>query len=45
MPFDFDGMEIPMGAIPALGEHTETILGELGIDRGTVGEWRREGII
>jgi crotonobetainyl-CoA:carnitine CoA-transferase CaiB-like acyl-CoA transferase len=44
-PFNFDGMEIPMGAIPALGEHTEAILGELGIDRATVGEWRKEGII
>ncbi len=44
-PFDFDGMEIPMGPIPALGEHTETILGELGFDRGTVGEWRKAGII
>jgi itaconate CoA-transferase len=44
-PFDFDGLEIPMGAIPALGEHTETILGELGFDSGTVGEWRKEGII
>jgi itaconate CoA-transferase len=44
-PFDFDGMEIPMGAIPALGEHTETILGELGIDRGTIAEWHQAGII
>jgi itaconate CoA-transferase len=44
-PFNFDGMEIPMGAIPALGEHTETILGELGIDRATIGQWRSEGIV
>ena len=44
-PFDFDGMEIPMGAIPALGEHTETILGELGIGRGTIAEWHQAGII
>jgi itaconate CoA-transferase len=44
-PFDFDDMEIPMGPIPAVGAHTDAILGELGIDRGTVGEWRKEGII
>jgi itaconate CoA-transferase len=44
-PFNFDGMEIPMGAIPAVGEHTETILGELGIDRGAVARMRDAGIV
>jgi itaconate CoA-transferase len=44
-PFNFDGMEIPMGAIPALGEHTETILGELGFDSGTVAQMREAGIV
>ena len=44
-PFDFDDMQVPMGAIPALGEHTDAILGELGIDRGTIAEWRKEGVV
>ncbi len=44
-PFNFEGMEMPMGPIPGLGQHTETILGELGIDPGTIGQWRSVGII
>jgi itaconate CoA-transferase len=44
-PFDFNDMEIPMRAIPAVGAHTDAILNELGFDSDTVGEWRREGII
>ncbi len=44
-PFNFDGMEIPMGAIPDVGEHTDAILRELGIEGGTVAEWRRAGIV
>jgi crotonobetainyl-CoA:carnitine CoA-transferase CaiB-like acyl-CoA transferase len=34
-----------MGAVPALGEHTDAILGELGIDADTVAAWRRERVI
>jgi len=34
-----------MGSVPALGEHTDAILGELGVDRGTIAVWRREGVI
>ena len=44
-PFNIEGVEIPMGPIPAIGEHTEAILGELGFSRGTVDEWRRAGIV
>jgi len=34
-----------MGAVPALGEHTDAILNELDIDRDTIAIWRREGIV
>jgi formyl-CoA transferase len=34
-----------MGAVPALGEHTDAILGELGFDAGTIAGWRRGGTI
>ena len=44
-PFDVDGMEVPMGPIPALGEHTDAILTELGLDATTIGGWREAGII
>lgn len=30
-PMTFTDVELPMGAVPALGEHTEAILAELGI--------------
>lgn len=44
-PFGFDDVELRMDAIPALGEHTDTILRELGVDDATVTDWRRRGII
>jgi itaconate CoA-transferase len=44
-PFNFDKMEIPMGAIPAVGEHTDTILGELGFDSDTIARMHRSGIV
>ena len=44
-PFNFDGMDIPMGAIPAVGEHTDAILGELGIAGATLADWRAKGIV
>ncbi len=34
-----------MGPVPALGEHTAAILGELGIDVETMAEWRSRGIL
>ena len=35
-PMTFDGVELPMGRVPALGEHTEAILAELAgeLDEG-----------
>ena len=37
--------EARMDAVPALGEHTDAILGELGFDAGTIAGWRRGGTI
>jgi len=44
-PFNFEGMDIPMSAIPSVGEHTEAILNELGIAGATVADWRARGIV
>ena len=44
-PADIDGIEPCMGAVPALGQHTDAILEELGIDRATIASWRKEGAI
>jgi len=44
-PFNFDGMDVPMGAIPSVGEHTDTILEELGIAGATIADWRLKGIV
>ena len=44
-PVRMDGVEPRLGDVPALGQHTDAILGELGIDRGTIARWRTEGVI
>lgn len=44
-PVMMDGLEPAMGAVPSLGEHTETILGEHGYDRATIAGWREAGVI
>ena len=44
-PFNFDGIEPLMGPIPSVGEHTDAILGELGIASETVADWRARGIV
>jgi crotonobetainyl-CoA:carnitine CoA-transferase CaiB-like acyl-CoA transferase len=40
-----DGVEPMMGDVPALGQHTDAILDELGVARDTIAAWRREGVI
>ena len=40
-----DGVEPVMGAVPALGQHTDAILEELGMARDAVAAWRMEGVI
>lgn len=44
-PFNIDDVETPMHAVPAVGEHTSAILGELGIDEATISGWRSAGIV
>jgi len=44
-PFGFDDVEPRMGKIPAVGEHTDRILTELGFDADTIASWRRAGIV
>lgn len=44
-PMNMENFEPVMGAVPALGQHTDAILKELGFDADTIGRWRRENII
>jgi itaconate CoA-transferase len=44
-PFNLDGMEPRMDPIPALGEHTEAVLRELGYSEAQVERLRRDGAI
>jgi crotonobetainyl-CoA:carnitine CoA-transferase CaiB-like acyl-CoA transferase len=34
-----------MGPVPALGEQTDSVLTELGIDGATIAEWRARHVI
>ncbi len=44
-PIALDGSDVNMSAVPALGAHTDAILGELGFSAGTIAAWRAEGTI
>jgi itaconate CoA-transferase len=44
-PAGLDGVEPRMDPVPALGEHTELVLGELGYTRGAISALRAEGAI
>ncbi|HKS05392.1 MAG TPA: CaiB/BaiF CoA-transferase family protein [Gemmatimonadaceae bacterium] len=44
-PVIMDDIEPAMGAVPTAGEHTETILAELGYNQATISGWREGGII
>jgi itaconate CoA-transferase len=37
--------EARMDAIPALGQHTDAVLAELGFDKTAVARWRRDGVV
>ncbi|HEY7053551.1 MAG TPA: CaiB/BaiF CoA-transferase family protein [Mycobacterium sp.] len=39
------GFEQPMGPVPALGEHTDAVLGELGVSAVELAALRAEGVI
>jgi itaconate CoA-transferase len=44
-PANLSDVEPVMGAIPALGQHTDAILGELGFDERTIDAWRQEKVV
>ncbi len=44
-PYDLEGVEPVMGPIPEVGQHTDAILEELGVDAATVAAWREAGIV
>jgi itaconate CoA-transferase len=44
-PVRLEGVEPVMGAVPSLGQHSEAILLELGFDRITIADWRKQGAI
>jgi formyl-CoA transferase len=44
-PVQLSGVSPALGPVPSVGQHTEAILEEIGIDRATIGAWRREGAI
>jgi itaconate CoA-transferase len=39
------GYDPPMGAVPGLGEHTDSVLAELGLDDGEISRLHRDGTI
>jgi itaconate CoA-transferase len=44
-PVQMEGVEPVMGRIPALGQHSELILEELGFDAATIAGWRKAQMI
>lgn len=44
-PVTMEDVEPMMGAVPALGQHTDAILKELGFDAATIAEWKKSKII
>jgi crotonobetainyl-CoA:carnitine CoA-transferase CaiB-like acyl-CoA transferase len=38
-------MEPAMSAIPAVGQHSESVLAELGYERETIARWKQAEII
>jgi crotonobetainyl-CoA:carnitine CoA-transferase CaiB-like acyl-CoA transferase len=45
LPGPIDGVDPHLGDVSALGQHTDAILDELGIDAATIASWRTEGTI
>jgi crotonobetainyl-CoA:carnitine CoA-transferase CaiB-like acyl-CoA transferase len=44
-PGALDDAPARMDPVPALGEHADAILAELGVDPADVARWRAEGVI
>jgi itaconate CoA-transferase len=44
-PVTMENVETVMNEVPALGQHTDAVLAEIGFDPGTIAGWRREKMI
>ena len=44
-PVEMSGVGCRMDPIPAVGQNSESILGELGMDAEKIGELQHEGVI
>jgi len=44
-PARIAGFEAPMGAVPAVGEHTDSVLADLGYDDAAIARWRASGVV
>ncbi|HEX7063722.1 MAG TPA: CoA transferase, partial [Bacillales bacterium] len=44
-PVTAEGIDVVMGAVPDLGEHTESILEEYGFQSEQLKQWRLNGVI
>jgi itaconate CoA-transferase len=44
-PVRMEGVETAMGPIPAVGQHRESILAEIGFDAVTIARWKEEKVI
>jgi len=44
-PVTMENVETVMNEVPALGQHTDAVLAEIGFDLATIAGWRREKII
>jgi itaconate CoA-transferase len=44
-PVTMEDVETVMNGVPALGQQTDAILGELGFDSETIASWRRDKIV
>jgi itaconate CoA-transferase len=44
-PVTMENVEPVMNAVPALGQQTDAILGELGFDAQEIANWRKTGVI
>ena len=44
-PLTMEGVEPAMGDVPALGQHTDAVLKELGFDADTITTWRKGKVI
>ena len=44
-PLRMEGLDPVMGPVPSLGQHSQSILEELGFDAGTIAGWRKEQMI